>query len=161
MLEIDLKIIIAQVVTFLIGVFVLWKIAWKPLVGILSKRKNDIAKNISDALNLKNETEKLKKNYEGMISDIDKKAQELLQIAAAAGDENKRKIIIEARDEAKKILDSAKLQMDDEKEKLKADLRREIVPIAISIAEKVTEKLLDKDAKKELIERFLEDVSKQ
>ncbi len=155
MLEIDIKIILAQIVTFLIGVFVLWKIAWKPLVEILAKRKDDISKNISDAQNLKIETEKLKNDYEQMLKDIDRKAQELIQKATALGDENRQKIIAESQIEAKKILDSAKKQLEYERESVKMDLRREIVPIAISIAEKVTEKLIDKNTKKELIEKFL------
>jgi len=161
MLEIDLKIILAQIVTFLIGVFVLWKIAWKPLVEILAKRKHSISKNISDAQNLKIETEKLKNDYEQMLKNIDGKAQELIQKAITLGDENKQKIITESQIEAKKILDSAKKQIEYEREAVKMDLRREIVPIAISIAEKVTEKLIDKNTKKELIEKFLQDISKQ
>ncbi|HAX60934.1 MAG TPA: ATP synthase F0 subunit B [Elusimicrobia bacterium] len=161
MLEIDIEIILAQVVTFLIGVFVLWKIAWKPLVSMLDRRKNDISKNISDAQNLKLDTEKLKNDYEQMLKDIDKKSQELIQKATALGDENRQKIILESQVEAKKILDSAKKQMEYEREAVKTDLRREIVPIAISIAEKVTEKLIDKNTKKELIEKFLQDISKQ
>jgi len=161
MLEIDLKIILAQIVTFLIGVFVLWKIAWKPLVEILAKRKYDISKNISDANELKSVAEKLKNDYEQMILEIDRKAQELIQKAITLGDENKQKIITESQIEAKKILDSAKKQIEYEREAVKMDLRREIVPIAISIAEKVTEKLIDKNTKKELIEKFLQDISKQ
>ena len=161
MLEIDFKIILAQIVTFLIGILVLWKIAWKPLVEILAKRKNDISKNISDANELKSVAEKLKNDYEQMLKDIDRKAQELIQKATVLGDENRQKIITESHIEAKKILDSAKKQLDYERETVKMDLRREIVPIAISIAEKVTEKMLDKNTKKELIEKFLQDVSKQ
>ena len=161
MLEIDLKIILAQIVTFLIGVFVLWKIAWKPLVEILAKRKNDISKNISDAQNLKIDAEKIKNDYEQMLKDIDRKAMELIQKANSIGDENRQKIITESHIEAKKILDSAKKQLDYERETVKMDLRREIVPIAISIAEKVTEKMLDKNTKKELIEKFLQDISRQ
>ena len=161
MLEIDIKIILAQIVTFLIGVFVLWKIAWKPLVEILAKRKNDISKNISDAQNLKIDAEKIKNDYEQMLKDIDRKAMELIQKANSIGDENRQKIITESHIEAKKILDSAKKQLDYERETVKMDLRREIVPIAISIAEKVTEKMLDKNTKKELIEKFLQDISRQ
>ena len=139
----------------------LWKIAWKPLVEILAKRKNDISKNISDAYNLKIETEKLKNDYEQMIKDIDRKAQALIQKANSIGDENRQKIITESQLEAKKILDSAKKQMEYERESVRMDLRRDIIPIAISIAEKVTEKLIDKNIKKELIEKFLQDISKQ
>ncbi|MFH0948683.1 MAG: F0F1 ATP synthase subunit B [Elusimicrobiota bacterium] len=155
MLEIDLKIILVQIVTFLIGIFVLWKIAWKPLVEMLSKRKHDISKNISDAQNLKTETEKLKNDYEEMILGIDRKAKELIQKAIILGDENKQKIIMESQIEAKKILAEAKKQMEDERKLVLLDLRREVVPIAISIAEKVTEKMLDENTKKELIEKFL------
>ena len=161
MLEFDLKIIIVQVVTFLIGIFVLWRIGWKPLMNMLTKRKEDIAKTISDAQNLKLETEKLKKDYEQMISGINKRAQDLIQKANEAGDENAQKIIMQARDEAKNIVDTARKQLEAEKEKVKSDLKKEIVPIAISIAEKITGSMIDKNIKKDLIEKFLEDASKQ
>ncbi|MDD5686283.1 MAG: F0F1 ATP synthase subunit B [Elusimicrobia bacterium] len=159
MLDIDFKIILVQVITFLIAVFVLWKIAWKSLVDVLSKRKSDIAKSISDAESLKLQTDKLKVEYEQMVADIDKKAQEFLQKATLSGEENKQKIITEAREEAKKILEIAKKQIEQERDLVKDDLRREIVPIAISIAEKIMEKTIDKGTQKQLIDKFLNDIS--
>ena len=157
MLEIDLKIIIVQVVTFLIGVFVLWKIAWKPLVEVLSKRKNDIAKNIADAEALKVAAEKLKKEHEQMILDVNKKADEIIQRANVHSDEYKRKTMVETEYEVKRIFDEAKKRIEDEQEKAKDDLKREIVPMAICVAEKVTERMLDEKTKKELIEKLLVD----
>ena len=159
MLEIDFQIILVQIVTFLIGVFILWKIAWKPLTEILLKRKNDISKNITDAQNMKDETEKLKTEYSTMIGEIDKKAKELLEQARISGEQNKDEIISSARDEAKHLLEIAKKQMEEEKQSIRTELRKEITPIAISIAEKVLEKTIDKDAHKKLVEKFLSDLS--
>ena len=161
MLEIDFRIILVQVVTFLIGIFVLWKIAWKPLVEILLKRQNGIAKNISDAAQLKSETEKLKLDYDRLIAEIDKKAQDMLSLAISEGAQQKQEIIFSARDEAKQFLETAKKQILEEKEAAKHDLRKEIVPLAVSIAEKVLEKTIDKDTEKQLIEKFLTDIREQ
>lgn len=161
MLEIDFRIILVQVVTFLIGIFVLWKIAWKPLVEILLRRKNGIAKNISDAEKLKSETEKLKLEYDRLIAEIDKKAQDMLSRTITSGEQQKQEIILSAKNEAKSFLEIAKKQIEQEKEAVKGDLRKEIVPIAISVAEKVLEKTFDKDTEKQLIEKFLKEIRGQ
>jgi F-type H+-transporting ATPase subunit b len=159
MLEVDIKIIIVQIATFLVGIFVLWKLAWKPLVVILSKRKDDILKNIADAQNMKLESEKLQNEYQSLILELDRKTQEMLNKAVSSGEQQKQQIILSARDEAKNILEMARKQIDEEKENIKKDLRQEIVPIAISIAENILEKNIDKNTQKQLIEKFLNDIS--
>jgi F-type H+-transporting ATPase subunit b len=159
MIEIDFKIILAQVVTFLFAIFILWKISWKPLVEILKKRKTEIAKNLSEAEKLKLETEKLKMEYEKLIAEIDKKAQVMITNAISSGEQQKQQIILSARDEAKKILEIARRQIGQEKELVKQDLKREIVPIAISIAERVLEKAIDRNTHKQLIEKFLTEIN--
>jgi len=158
MLEIDLKIIIVQIVTFLIGVFVLWKISWKPLMEILFKRKNDIARNIADSEKLKQETESLKVKYETMTEDLNKKAQELLAQATSSAEIQKQQIIDAAQNETKKIIESAKKQIENEREAVKTSLREEIMPIAISISEKILEKTIDKNTQNQLIEKFLNEI---
>jgi F-type H+-transporting ATPase subunit b len=159
MIEIDFKIILAQVVTFLIAIFILWKISWKSLVEILKKRKTEIAKNLSEAEKLKLETEKLRMEYEKLIAEIDKKAQVMITNAISFGEQQEQQIILSARDEAKKILEIARRQIGQEKELVKQDLKREIVPIAISIAERVLEKTIDRNTHKQLIEKFLTEIN--
>lgn len=159
MIEIDFGMILAQIVTFAIAVFILWKLAWKPLVSGMEQRKNAIAKNISDAEKIKQETEKLKSEYAAMIAGIDKKAQEMLANSSAAAEKNKQQLITAARDEAKNILEMAKKQISQEKESVKSDLKREFVPIAFSIAEKILGKNVDRDAQSKMVEEFLTGIS--
>jgi len=159
MIEIDFGIILAQIVTFAIAIFILWKLAWKPLVSGIEQRKNAVAKNISDAEKIKQETEKLKAEYDRMIAGIDKKAQELIAQTSAAAEQQKQQLISSARDEAKTILEMAKKQIEKEKESVKNDLKKELIPIAFSIAEKILEKNIDKSAQSRLVEKFLADIS--
>jgi len=159
MIEIDFGIILAQIVTFAVAVFILWKLAWKPLVSGMEQRKNAVAKNISDAEKIKQETEKLKAEYDRMIAGIDKKAQELIAQTSAAAEQQKQQIISAARDEAKTIFQMAKKQIEQERVSVKNDLKKELIPIAFSIAEKILEKNIDKSAQSRLVEKFLTDIS--
>jgi len=159
MIQIDFGMILAQIVTFAIAIFILWKLAWKPLVSGMEQRKNSIAKNISDAEKIRQETEKLKSEYEKMIAGIDRKAQEMLAGTSAAAEKQKQQLIAAARDEAKTILEMAKKQMEQEKESVKNDLKREFVPIAFSVAEKILGKNIDRDAQGKMVEDFLKGIS--
>jgi F-type H+-transporting ATPase subunit b len=158
MIDIDAGILLVQVLTFLIATFVLWKIAWKPLTVIMAKRKSDIAKSMSDAENLRLETEKLKKQYDQLVSGIDRKAQEMMAQASASAERDKQQIIISARDEAKKILEMAQRQMETERQGIREDIKKEIIPIAFSMAERILEKSVDGDIHKQLVEKFLGEI---
>ncbi|MBN1384621.1 MAG: F0F1 ATP synthase subunit B [Elusimicrobia bacterium] len=158
MIEIDFNIILVHVITFLIGVFVLWKIAWKPLVEIMKKRKIAIAKNLSDSEMLKVETEKMQAEYSRMITEIDKKAQEMILQAEISGEQKKQQIISSARDEAKTFLEKAKQQIIQEKKSAINDIRKEIAPIAISLSEKILETTIDKNTGNRLVEKFLKEL---
>ena len=63
MLEFKPGLFIAQVVTFLIAVFLLWKIAWGPLYEILEKRKEKIKKDLEIIEQTKNSLKKMEQEY--------------------------------------------------------------------------------------------------
>ncbi len=96
-------LVIAQIVNFLIILYLLKKYAYKPILGVLKKREELIHKGLADA----------------------KKGEEALQEA----DEERKKIIKQARDEAHSIVDNARKEasMLLEEAQIKAKKQTEIM----------------------------------
>jgi F-type H+-transporting ATPase subunit b len=161
MFEIDLPLLSAQLVTFLIGTFLLWKIAWKPLVEMLRQRQEMISKNITDAQGLKTEAEQLKNEYAAHMGELEKKAAGLLQQSKENGELQKKEILQVARSEARGMIETAKKQMEEERENLKKELKRDMVPLAVSMAEKILKETLTQETQHRIVRDFMDEFSKK
>ncbi len=160
-LGIDWRLLIAQLVNFLILVLILYKFLYKPLLKMLDGRKEKIEKGLRDAEQLGMELEKTKElqateiqkakqEARGIIEEADKRAE-------AAGAETKAK----TKAEVEKLIMVAKNQMIEEKSKMMAEIKKEAAELVIAVAEKVVGKTIDAKAQKNLIEETLQEVNKK
>ena len=74
MIDIKLDLLIGQVVTFLIGMFLLYLIAYKPIKEMFRKRAEKIENDLKSAEQSKVEMEKLKEQFRTELSRIEEKA---------------------------------------------------------------------------------------
>jgi len=102
------------IVSFLVLALVLWLLAWKPMLAGLKGREDYIAKQLSDA-------EDTRKKAEGVLSDYHDKL--------AGADREGKGIIARhtktAEKESKEIVDLTKKELDQLREKLKAEVEYE------------------------------------
>jgi F-type H+-transporting ATPase subunit b len=160
-MKIDWSILIIQIITFIIGMVLIWKIFVKYFLKILSERASSIKQTLSDIDKQKIEVEKLKLEYQRNLEEIDKKIQEGVRIATKEGIEVKNEIILKAREEAKAILDRAYEKIELEKEKMLKELRAEVANLAVSIAEKVIKESINKKTQEKLIDEILQEIGKE
>jgi F-type H+-transporting ATPase subunit b len=141
-LGIDWRLLIAQLVNFLILVLILYKF-------------------LRDAEQLGVELEKTKELQAAEIQKAKQEAREIIEEAEkraeAAGGETKAK----TKTEVEKLITVAKNQMIEEKEKMMAEVKKEAVGLVIATAEKVVGKAIDINAQKKLIEETLREADKK
>ena len=66
----------------------------------------------------------------------------------------------DAREEAKKMIEDAKVRIQNEKEAALREVRKEVAVLSLAIAEKVISRELSTEkGQKELIDRLFEDIS--
>lgn len=150
-------VLIATVILF----FILNKLLYKPISKMLNERKSNIQKNIDGANALKEEAEKLKKEYELKIAEAKKEGQEIIEASRKRGDEVKENIIAEAKEEANNILEKAKREIEQEKEKALHDIKVKSGEMALLIASKIIEENLNQDKQQQLINKFVDEVGTQ
>ncbi len=155
-LGINLPLLIVFVVNFVILLLLLRLFLYKPVLKMLDER----AKRTQEAMEM---AEKTKKDYDDAKSEvqrqIDKGRQEAQAVIAQAIQTGER-LKTESREEASKqaqvIIDRTKAELESERERIAATLRREFADIAIAAAEKIIRETLDKEKHKKLIQETLE-----
>lgn len=127
---------IAQVINFLIILFVLKKILYKPVLDMLKKRDHDIKQGLKD----KEEAEKLLAEAEAKEAEILQKAQEraekIIADAKAEASESRAQIEENARKDAEKMLSQARETITQETKTAEEHLTARIGTIAINLLEK-------------------------
>ena len=148
------------IITFLLLFYVLAKFAWKPLLSMLEQRENLIKDSLENAEKAREELDKLNAESEAIISKARSEAQSILSEGKAAADKIKEDTITKAKDEANKIREDAQHQIQVEKDKAISDIRKEVVDISISVAEKLINKNISEQDNNTLIEESLKKINK-
>lgn len=148
----DLPHFIAQVISFSIVAFLLYKFAYKPILDVLEQRQKRIADSLANAEKIKQE-----------LASAQAKAQEILNQAGSQGN----KMIDEARQSAAKVLEAetqkavatandivmkARQASEAELARMKAELRREVGRLVVATAAKVTGNILTPEQQSRLAE---------
>lgn len=145
---------------FLILLLLLKKYAWKPVLKAVKAREERIKGALESAEEVREEMEKLKADNELII----KQAKEERNIMLTEAREVKEKIIGEAKDqagvEAKKLIETARLNIQHEKELAVSDLKKQVAELSVDIAEKILKQKLEANKEQEaLIDKYLKDIS--
>lgn len=82
-----------QIVNFLILLFILNKLLYKPMLQMLDDRKKSIEDAINSAETAKAEAEALRKEYETRLAEAKKEAQDIIAKATKLGEEMKKKLL--------------------------------------------------------------------
>jgi F-type H+-transporting ATPase subunit b len=156
--EIKWWILLSQAVTFLIAVAVVWKFAWKPLVQFIRDRQDKVKKTLDDAENTRRSIEKVEAEYRSKLEGIERKSAELLAAARQEAGRAKDEIVLSAQNEVTSLRKKAEEQLEQERRRLMAEMRSEIVGLSMSIAEKALRGPLPADVQERKFREFLDEM---
>ncbi len=159
-MNLSIQEILTQAGAFIVLVFVLKKMAWKPLLQLLDDRRNKIRTEFEEIERTKAEVEKLKRGYEESQAKIEEETRRKLQEAIDEGKKIGRELQENARKEARAVLEKAKEDIQLEVEKAKVTLRFEIADLTLAATERILEEKLDPIKDKELVLNFIEQLEK-
>jgi len=149
--------LLAQVFDFIVLLIFLRLVAYKPLTKLLSERQKHIADSIAAAEQERQQAEQFKEELEAELRRAREQAQEIIQKAAKAGEDQAVEIIENAKNEAKRLKDSALVEIQREKDKAVAELRDQAASLAVLVAGKILERKIDDDIQHELVQEFVKE----
>ena len=138
--------LIGQSITFAVFVWFCYAYVWPPLVNALAERKKKIADGLAAAERGQHEQELAVKKAAERLKEAKGQAAEILAQAQKRANEIVDEAKDDARSEADRIKAGANAEIEQEVNRAREQLRQEVVSLAISGAEKVLKREVDKDA---------------
>ena len=156
----DTGLLFWMTVIFGLVLFILAKFGFPMITGMVEKRKKRISDSLEAARTAEQAIAHLKEEQERIITETRTEQNRLMQEAAAERDRMIAQAQDQARAEAQKIMEDAKVRINQEKEAAMKELRSEVAKMSIAIAEKVVRKDLASDAaQKDLVDKLVDEIT--
>jgi len=154
---INLPLLIAFVVNFVILFALLSIVAYKPILKKLEERQAKIKESMDQAEKIRQETARSEEEIKAHLEKARKEGQNVIAQATQIGEKLKEEAKQGARQEAESLIDKARGEIQIERDKSMEELRAEFADIAILAAEKVINETLDKKKHKKIIDEVLKE----
>jgi F-type H+-transporting ATPase subunit b len=157
-LGISLGYLLVQIFNFAILFVILRAWVYRPILGLLERRRAAIAQGLEDARVAAEARENAEKDAEKILAEAQSRASEVVREATERAEEQAREIIAEAEEEAAERRREALEEAEREKEHILADLRGQVASLAMAAAQKLIGDSLDQQRQRALIDQFFSGV---
>jgi F-type H+-transporting ATPase subunit b len=155
---IDPRILLLQVVGFIVLYALLRRYLFGPIQGILEQRRVEVQSSLDQSAEELRRAEALRQEYEGHLVQIREEARQRIQEAVREGQQAHDAMLAEARQQAEGVLERARAQIDVETRQALAELRRQAVELAIEAARKALRESFDEQQHRQAIDRAIRDI---
>ena len=145
------KSLIVQVVNFLILLFILQRLLYKPFLAKMQERTSTIQKALDEAKAARAEAARQQEENEARLRAAYAEAAAVRDAALKEAAEESRKHIAAAQAQARKMVEDTKSQLDAEVRRAREELRREVSDLAVAVAEKLVHKSLREDDHRRIV----------
>jgi F-type H+-transporting ATPase subunit b len=154
-LGINLPGLIAQLVNFLLLLFLLSKFLYPRIVAMLDERAARVRESMERAEQVKLEAERMEVQFQERLAEARREGQQIVSNASQIAQRIQAEAQEKAGREADAFLARAREQIQRETEAARLQLRQEVVSLATLAASRVVERSLDERQHVDLIERVL------
>ena len=147
--------ILGQAIAFILFVWFCMKYVWPPIMDAIEKRQKEIADGLSSAERAKKDLDLAQANATDQL----KKAKADAQVIIEQANKRKAQIIdeakVEAEQERNKIVAQAQAEIDTERKRAREELRKQVATLAIAGAEKIIERSVDEAANSDIVDKLV------
>jgi F-type H+-transporting ATPase subunit b len=147
-----------QTLTFLAIVLILGRFAWRPIISALKAREDSIEDALKAADLAMEEMKLLQADNEKLLQEARKERDEIVREAQNAGNRIRSEAKEVAESASSRILDDARKEIIQQKEKALSELKGLVANLSVEIAEKVLRRELnDKRKQEEFVNQLLKE----
>jgi F-type H+-transporting ATPase subunit b len=143
--------LIAQVLAFLLLIWFVNRVMWKPMMGLMESRQKRIADGLAAAERGKQEQAEAEKRVAEMLEESKQKSADIIAQAQKRAKEIEEEAKDSARAEAERIKTAAEAEIEREVNQAREHLRAQVASIAVAGAEKVLKQQIDARAHDKLL----------
>ena len=149
--------LIVFVVNFLLLLGVLYMFAYKPILRVMDRRANQIRESLEAADRAREEAASSQTDIRAQVQEARAEGQRLIEQARLLADRYRDDERERVRQEGEAALARAREDIQRERDVAIQEIQGHFADLAITAAERVIERSLDRDAHQELIDRVLQE----
>jgi F-type H+-transporting ATPase subunit b len=149
---VDWSHLLAQVVSFLIVCFVLYRFAYGPIIKMLEARREQIAQGLANAEQIKAELARTESQRQEVMAQANAQATKFIEEARAAASRLQEQEAQKAIAGAEQILAKAREAADRDYARMLAELKKEVGHLVVQTTAAVVGKILTPEDQKRLAE---------
>ncbi len=150
--------LIGQTIAMIVFVWFCMRYIWPPLLGAIEARRKEIADGLAAADQAQKDLVVAEGKAGEMIKEARGQAAEIVDQAQRRGDE----IVDEARgkagSEGERLIAAAQSEIDQERERVRESLRKEVAAVAMAGAEQILGREIDEAANADLLEKLAKEL---
>ena len=154
--------LIFQLIFTGIAIFLLFMAASYLLLDPVRKKLNDrkekVMREQREALENREAALRMREEYDGKLREINKTAEQILSDSRKKAMQRENEIILNAREEAGRIIAGAKEEAALEQKRVNDEVKQEIISVASLLSEKLVAASLDEAKQNALIEQTLREI---
>jgi F-type H+-transporting ATPase subunit b len=145
-------------IIFVVLLFILARFAFKPLTAAVEAREKALEEAITSAKRDRDEAARLLAEQQKALDATRADAQRVVAEGRTTAEKLRNEMLAQTKQQQHELLERARAEIDNERKRAIADLRREAVDLAVAGASKVVERNLDDQTNRKLVESFLASV---
>lgn len=153
-LGINLGFFIAQLINFMIIYFVLRRLLWKPLITVMEKRSAEIERGLEDARIAGEARANAERDAESIRNEARAEAQKIVGEARGRAEESAKEVMAQAQKDGEDARASARTQAEEERNQLLADMRSQVISLAVAAANHLIGQTIDQKKQSEIVNDF-------
>lgn len=156
----DLGLLFWMLLAFLVVFGVLAKFGFPAITNMVEERKQYIDESLRKAHEASERLENIKQEGEAILQQAREKQALILKEAAETRESIVETAQQKAREEASRLINDAKAEIEQEKHAAIADIRKQVAELSVNIAEKILKQnLKDSQDQMRLIDKMLDEVT--
>lgn len=160
LIDVSPGLIFWTIITFVILLFILKKVAWKPILFALDQREAAIKDSLEKAEKAQEEARKVLEENKANIQKAEEESKKIINQSREYAEKLKEQMLQEGKEQSKKIVEDATTEIERKKEAAFEELKTHVAEIAIQAAEKIMNANLNKDAQKKIADKFIGEITK-
>lgn len=159
-LEINVGLQVWVILTFVVMMGLLAKLAFKPIGEALERRGSTIKAQLDEAEKSRAEAKKLMEDYQKQLAEARAEAGKIIEESRQLGEKVRKEVVDKANAEASAVVTRAQEEITRQKEKGIQEMKDTIASLSVQIAGKVIEKEVNEATHKQLVENLIKDLAK-
>lgn len=157
-MEINLGLILASVINFIILLAILKHFFFGKVKAIIDEREDYINDRLDSAEEATDKARMIAIENERALNRAKEEGKAITEDHKKKAEKVYNEIVEDAKSEANLIIERARVEIDREREKVEYSLKKEAIDLALELSKKVIEKNIDEEKNKKLIDEFISEV---